>query len=63
MQVVLNTDPSAPARVQRGAVVVSDLSGPLRIVRLDQSLQGPSEVLVLANRAAIEEAGLKWNGK
>ena len=61
MQIVANTDPSAPANMQVGArIPIASWSG-WNFVGLDQWLLGPSEVMVLANRSAVEAAVLKWN--
>lgn len=60
MQVVANTDPVAPAYMQPGARVELDTWDVWQFVNLDQWLLGPSEVMVLANRSAVESAGLKW---
>lgn len=63
MQVVANTDPSAPTGVRPGDWLGMESSDHWRYVRLDQWLLGPSEVMVLANRSAIETAGVNWRGK
>jgi glycosidase len=60
MQVVANTDPTAPAHIKPGAKVGLDTFDVWHFVSLDQWLLGPSEVMVLANRSAVESAGLIW---
>lgn len=60
MQVVANTDPAAPAKMQPGDKLGLDTWDVWNFISLDQWLLGPSEVMVLANRPAIESAGLKW---
>lgn len=60
MQVVANTDPAAPANMKPSARVELDTWDVWHFVNLDQWLLGPSEVLMLANRGAVESAGLKW---
>lgn len=56
MQVVANTDPLAPANMQVGAAVPAESQAGWTTVGLDQWLLGPSEVMVLANQAAIASA-------
>ncbi len=62
LQVVANTDPAAPEDMQPGARIDLDQTEDDRwhFVGLDQWLIGPSEVMVLANRSAVESAGLTW---
>lgn len=60
MQVVTNTDPSAPAKMKKGGRLGVEAWDVWSFVNLDQWLLGPSEVMVLANRSAVESAGLKW---
>ena len=62
MQIVANTDPTAPAEMSSGACVPMSSWGDSHYVCLDQWLLGPSEVMVLANESAIETAGLAWHG-
>ena len=54
MQVVVNTDPTAPADRKPGGKVGVEAQGAWNFVSLDQWLLGPSEVMVLANREAVE---------
>ena len=54
MQVVVNTDPTAPKTMQAGAWLGIDTWNEWNYVSLDQWLLGPSEVLVLANQSAID---------
>lgn len=54
LQVVANTDPTAPANMKAGAQVGLDTWDVWNYVRLDQWLLGPSEVMVLANRSAVD---------
>jgi glycosidase len=63
MQVVANTDPAAPATMRPGGRIGREVTEDTKwhYVSLDQWLLGPSEVMVLANRPAIESAGLKWS--
>jgi glycosidase len=61
MQVVANTDPSAAADITPGAGIALESLDYWRYLRLDKSLLAASEVMVLANRSAIEAAGLKWH--
>lgn len=56
MQVILNTDPSAPATLQAGATVSIEGLGLLAAVALESWLLGPSEVLILGNRPAVKAA-------
>lgn len=56
MQVVANTDPLAPANMQVGAALPAESQAGWTTVGLDQWLLGPSEVMVLANQAAIASA-------
>ncbi len=62
MQVVTNTDPAAPENMRPGGKrkLEATEDGVWHYLSLDQWLLGPSEVMVLANRAAIESAGLTW---
>jgi glycosidase len=60
MQVVANTDPTAPAKMKPGARVALDTWDVWNFVSLDQWQLGPSEVMILANRSAVESAGLTW---
>ncbi len=62
MQVVANTDPAAPANMRPGSKIGLDATQDdvWHFVSLDQWLLGPSEVMVLANRSAVESAGLIW---
>jgi hypothetical protein len=60
MQVVANTDPAAPANMRPGAGIGLDAWDVWHFVSLDEWLLGPSEVMVLANRPAVESAGLTW---
>jgi glycosidase len=62
MQVVVNTDPAAPVTMQPGSWLGLASWDGSYFVCLDQWLLGPSEVLVLANRSAIEASGLNWCG-
>lgn len=62
MQIVANTDPAAPADMRANAHVPLASWGDWHFVSLDQWLLGPSEVMVLANRSAVETAGLPWHG-
>ena len=62
MQIVANTDPAAAADMRRDACVPVNSWGDWRFVSLDQWLLGPSEVMVLANRSAIETARMAWHG-
>lgn len=57
MQVVANTDTTAPAKMKPGATLGLDTWDVWDFVSLDQWLLGPSEVMVLANRSAVESAG------
>ena len=54
MQVVVNTDPTAPKTMQAGAWLGIDTWNEWNYVSLDQWLLGPSEGLVLANRSAVD---------
>lgn len=63
MQVVAQTDPAATGPTALGAWIPQEARGDWRYVGLDQELLGPSEVMVLANRNAVESAGLKWRGQ
>lgn len=60
MQVVANTDPDAPPEFRLGAKLDLDSWDGWKFVHLDSWLLGPSEVMVLANRSAVESAGLTW---
>jgi len=60
MQVVANTDPSAPSEMTPGARVPLESQDYWRFLRLDKFLLGASEAMVLANRSAVETAGLTW---
>ncbi len=62
MQVVLNTDPGAPDEMKPNAWVNTTSWEGWNFVSLDQWLLGPSEVMVLANRGAVEATGELWNG-
>jgi glycosidase len=54
MEIVANTDPTAPVKMRFGrSVPVVSMDG-LSFVALDKWLLGPSEVLVLANKSAME---------
>jgi len=57
LQIVANTDPAAPADRKPGAKVDVETKDGWYFVCLDQWLLGPSEVMVLANREAVESAG------
>jgi len=62
MQVVLNTDAKAPLEMRPGArlgLVTNGVWSFIEVFRNDWIL-GPSEVMVLANRAAFKDAGLPW---
>ena len=61
MQVLANTDPAAPPTMKPGAGIALESQDFWRFVRLDNSLLGPSEVMVLGNRSAVETAGVKWH--
>jgi glycosidase len=61
MRVVANTDPDAPPELRPGAKLGLDSWDGWSFVHLDDWLLGPSEVLVLANRPAVESAGMKWS--
>jgi glycosidase len=56
MQVVANTDPTAPAGMRPGDWLGLASWGDWHFVNLDQWLLGPSEVMVLANDAALAAA-------
>ncbi len=62
LQVVAQTDPDAPAARQAGAWVetVRGEDGWCSVA-LDGWLLGPSETMVLANRAAVDAAGYQWS--
>lgn len=60
MQVAAHTDPTAPATMRPGAWLELVTRNEWSFLRLDDVLLGPSEVVVLANRSAIEAAGLIW---
>ncbi|MEJ2040743.1 MAG: alpha-amylase family glycosyl hydrolase, partial [Desulfosarcinaceae bacterium] len=60
MQVSANTDPSAPISMHPGACLPMESRNGRNFLRLDQWLLGPSEVMVLANRAAVRAAGGTW---
>ena len=60
MQVVANTDSAAPANMKPGVKVELNTWDARYFVSLDQWLLGPSEVMVLANRSAVESSGLTW---
>ncbi|PYX41126.1 MAG: hypothetical protein DMG81_04510, partial [Acidobacteria bacterium] len=60
MQVVANTDPSAPSETRPDARVTLESQDYWRFLRLDKSLLSASEVMLLANRSAVEAAGLTW---
>jgi glycosidase len=62
MQIVANTDPSAPPGMKPDACLPLASSADWHFVPLDTWLLGPSEVMVLANRSATEAAGLPWQG-
>jgi len=62
LQVMANTDPAAPAKMKAGAKLGLEAWDTWNFVSLDQGLLGPSEVVVLANKSAVESAGLKWKG-
>ncbi|MDD5673960.1 MAG: alpha-amylase family glycosyl hydrolase [Chitinivibrionales bacterium] len=55
MTIVLNTDPSAPSGMQAGATVAVNNDNQTCSVALDAWLLGPSEVVVLANKSALDE--------
>lgn len=61
MQIVANSDPAAPAALQVGAWLPQQALGDWRYIGLDRDLIRPSEVVVLANRSAVEAAGQRWN--
>lgn len=54
MQVVANTGPAAPSNRKPGATVGVATENGWYFVSLDQWLLGPSEVMVLANREAVQ---------
>ncbi|MCX7727590.1 MAG: hypothetical protein N2053_12165, partial [Chitinispirillaceae bacterium] len=65
MMIVANTDPSAPQDMKRGAIVYPQESNGRCFLSLDKWLLGPSEVMVLANKSAVESVSevfkdLKW---
>jgi hypothetical protein len=53
MKVILNTDPSAPPHMATGASIGIDRVSGISCVSIDSWLLGPSEVMVLGNKAAI----------
>lgn len=57
MQIVANTDPTAPPDMRPGARLNVASYGDWNFVALDQWLLGPSEVMVIANQSAIDAAG------
>jgi glycosidase len=62
MKVVVNTDPKAPPEMKPGGrlnLLTRDGWNFVELFREDWLL-GPSEVMILANRAAIENAGLSY---
>lgn len=59
MEVVANTDPTAPSWMKPGAWLYPGTWNEWSFVSIDQWLLGPSEVLVLANRAASEGAAMR----
>jgi glycosidase len=63
MQIVLNTDPKAPASLRPGAWLPQQASDAWRYLAIDKDLLPPSEVMVLANQSAIESARMKWRGR
>ena len=56
MQIVANTDPTAPAGMRPGDRLEVASSGGWSFVALDQWLLGPSEVMILANQSALDAA-------
>ena len=63
LQVVLHTNPKAPPSLQAGSWLPQRSANGRHFVAIDQDLISPSEVMVLANRSAIESAGIKWQGE
>ena len=61
MLVVAMTDPTAPEMMIPGARLNLESRDGWNFVALDQWLLGPSEVMVVANRAAVESAGMTWS--
>jgi glycosidase len=60
MKIVLNTDPAAPAGLTEGTIVPLSSWENLRFIDMKTSTLAASEIIILANRSAIEEAGLTW---
>jgi glycosidase len=60
MQVIVNTDPAAPAKMRPDDWLELDAWNEWSFLHLDDGLLGPSEVVILANRSAVEAAGLAW---
>jgi glycosidase len=56
LEIVANTDPTAPAGMRPGDRLNVGSDGYWRFVALDQWRLGPSEVMVLANQSAIDAA-------
>jgi len=64
MKIILNTDPSAPPGMQVGSFISVNREGDISCISIESWLLGASEVMIMANKPAIEAApglGINWN--